>query len=86
MTTLGWLHFYPGQKRACVVNHLCAHVARGALSTLQGSDPHLTELWVHTVGGTACTYRSTAIWSCDPRRQKGAPFGALRMAPPPHAV
>ena len=32
----------------------CADVARGALSTLQGSDPHLTELWAHTVGGTAC--------------------------------
>ena len=29
----------------------CAHVARRPVSTLQGSDPHLTELWVHTVGG-----------------------------------
>jgi len=61
-------------------------VARRPLSTLQGSDPHLTELWVHTVGGTACTDRSTAIWSCDPRRRRLPPFGALHMAPPPHAV
>ena len=52
----------------------------------QGCSPHLTELGAHTVGGTACAHRSTAIWPCDSRRRKGAPFGALHMAPPPHAV
>ena len=84
----GWLHFYPGHLALQKVHFraMRTDVARGALSTLQGFDPHLTELWAHTVGGTACADRSTAIWSCDPRRRKGAPFGALHMAPPPHAV
>ena len=61
-------------------------LGRCGRTSLQGFDPHLTELGVHTAGGSACTDRSTATWSCDPRRQKGPPVSALHMAPPPHAV
>ena len=59
-------------------------VACGAVAALQAAG--LTEQSAHAVGGTACADCSTAIWSCDPRRRALPPFGALHMAPPPHAV
>ena len=85
----GWLHFYLRQKRnewftfatghmrACRVGRLIH--APGLLSTSQLSNPS-------TQGGTACWDFLTAIWPCDRHRRGPAQFGALHMAPPPHAV
>ena len=54
--TSGWLHFYPGHLALQKVHFraMRTDVARGALSTPQGSSPHLTEQSRHAAGGTAC--------------------------------
>ena len=59
----------------------CAHVTRGALSTLQGSDPHLTEQSQHAVGGTAC-------WDCLVRSGRAIRVveRAPRLALRPHGA
>ena len=68
--THGWLHFYLRQKRNewfTFATH--ARMSRGGRAPRSRAALHISaKQCAHTVGGTACAHRSTAIWPCDPRR------------------
>ena len=65
----------------------CGRTSRGGSAPRPRAHRHISaKQSAHAAGGTACADCLTAIWSCDPRRRRLPPFGALHMAPPPHAV